>query len=91
MLSWNLHIIYVYTIKLTDDTDLLKNSADLQKVESHDLTTNSSTECKDDESGFSKFPLEKVCADSWWLSFFLVKLVQYKELKFLILLIIIPN
>lgn len=63
MLSWIR--IYVYTIKWTDNTDLLKNSADLQKVESHDLTTNSSTEYKDDETGSPKFSLEKVCADLW--------------------------
>ncbi|XP_057772934.1 uncharacterized protein LOC130993573 [Salvia miltiorrhiza] len=49
-----------YKRRKIDDTDLLKNSADLQKVESHDLTTNSSTECKDDETGLSKFPLKKV-------------------------------
>lgn len=62
--AWILHIIYIHPVKLTDDTDILKNSTDLQKVESHDLTSNSSNGCKDDQTGLSKFPLEKVCAES---------------------------
>ncbi|KAG6419722.1 hypothetical protein SASPL_116232 [Salvia splendens] len=42
------------------DTDILKNSTDLQKVESHDPTSNTSNGCKDDQAGLSKFSLEKV-------------------------------
>ncbi|KAL1561123.1 tRNA pseudouridine(55) synthase [Salvia divinorum] len=49
-----------YKRRKIDATDLLKNSTDLQKVESHDLTSNSSNGCKDDRVGLSKFPLEKV-------------------------------
>ncbi|XP_042060402.1 tRNA pseudouridine synthase Pus10 [Salvia splendens] len=49
-----------YKRRKIGETDTLKNSTDLQKVENHDLTSNSSNGCKDDQAGLSKFPLEKV-------------------------------
>ncbi|KAL8459209.1 hypothetical protein ACS0TY_036618 [Phlomoides rotata] len=49
-----------YKRRKIDDTNILKKCADLQKIEGHELTRNSSAECRDDEIGSLTFPLEKV-------------------------------
>lgn len=80
---------------MTDETDILKKCADLQKIEGHELTRISSTECPDDRFGpQTNFPLEKVhvcmSRDAVMVSFTLSFLSNFnKELKHTIISIII--